>query len=240
MKTIFLMFALASTNLFANTDLVKICSKQFDENVVSSQLANMKLVGDYCLIEDYVTTRAVDMKLVREFLDLEKEIGEESYDVHHVNEIKIYQAKYTRMLAQRNIDYKHLQALANFSVDELTPYDSDWLYGDDYGYWTYLDVLRHAENLDRIKLKKELSYLFADKEIEVYEDDMTEELQAKIDRRAALYDQALENLATLIMGNSRQVTLYPLLDNNNENVQDAEWTIVGDDYIIVLNKFYWL
>ena len=240
MKTFILMLALASSNLFANTDLIKVCSKQFGEEVVTAQIGSMSLVGEHCFINDYITVTNVDMKVVNEFLELEKEIGEQSYDVHHVNELYIYKAGYAHRLNQRNIDYKHLQILSNFAVTELSPYEVDDIYGDHYGYWTYLDVLRHAEILDKTKLAKELRYMFADKEIEVYEDDLTPELQAKIDRRAAIYDQALSNLATLIMGSNRNVTSYPLLDNNNENVADAEWVIVGDDYVIVLNKYYWL
>lgn len=241
MKTFIFLLALASSNLFASTDLIKTCSKQFGEDVVTSQLSNMSLVGKYCLIEDYITKSSIDMKVVNEFLELEKEIGEESYDVHHVNELFIYKASYAHMLNQRNIDYMHLQKLADFSINSLGIYTPEELYGDDgFRFWSYLDIMRYAEVVTKEKLTKELSNFFGEKVIEPYEDDMTEELKAKIDRRAALYDQAIAFIAQLIMGNNRKITIFPLLDNDNENVQDAQWTIVGDDYVIVLNKFYWL
>lgn len=200
----------------------------------------MSLVGEHCFIKNYVTDTHVDMDIITKFLKLEKEIGQNSYDVNHVNEMKIYKVGLAYRLNQRNIEYNQLQAVSNFSADELAPYDSEWLYGDSYGHWNYLDVLRNAKILDKSKLAKSLAYMFADKEIEVYADDMTQELQAKIDARADIYDQAMAEIIKLIMGTDNAVTSYPLLDNNNENVANAEWTIVGDDYVIVLNKFYWL
>lgn len=239
MKTLILLLAVASSNLFAS-DVVKICSKQFGDTVVTNQISNMSLVGKNCFIKSYVTKQSIDMATINEFLKLEKEIGEDSYDVHHINELYIYQTRYTYRLEQRNISYADLQNLSNFSVDELTPYSSDELYSDAYGYWEYLDVLRHAEVVTKEKLISTLTYLFGDKVAEPYEDDMTEELQAKIDKRAALYDLAITDMASLIIGSNKTATVYPLLDNDNENVQDAEWVIVGDDYVVVLNKFYWL
>lgn len=233
-KYAFLMFLVCS-NLMAQ-DIVQTCSEQFG-GVIVTQMSNLKMLGKNCLIKDYVTSRQFDQALMDEFLTLDKEVGENSWDLHYLSDFRLFKIKYSYSYMYRSISEKGLKELANFGINELGIYTEDDIFGGDY--WEYLDVLRDARQYNKDEFLSFMSDIVTPKEPEL-DEDATEETIAKAKRKTQIYDQAMEQFANLMIGTNKSVTIYPLLDNNNENVQDAQWIIIGDGYIVLMNKYWYL
>jgi hypothetical protein len=225
---------------FANaTDINKKCISQFGEDIIS-QSSNLVLIKDKCLVQNYVTDTSIDMNVVNEFIKLERIIGEKLWDQNHVNNFQVINNNY--QLNAKYISHAYLKSLAIFGINELGIYDTEDIFNE---YWDLLDMYRHIETPSGNKVEKWITQKFADKKI-AYEDyqidtDNIDKLKKMIIRRTNIYDDAIANIIRLLTSSStNQISVYNLLDNDNENVQDAQWVVVGKDYILVINKFWYL
>lgn len=241
MKFLSLISLILISNTYAQ-DISEVCSKQIGGNVLTES-KSLELVGTDCLAEDYFTVsgESTDMSKVKEFLALEKQVGEGVYDLGHVNQMKFYRISRGYNFSYNGITYPGIKNLTEFGINSLGVYEVDDTYNS---YWDLLDVIRGAKQMDSAGLVKFLESEFSNKDIasdDYFNAEEVELVKAELTRKNALYQDALATIANLLTQNSKHsVTVYPLLDNNNENVQDAQWVVVGRNFVVVINRFWYL
>lgn len=237
MKLLSLICCILISNAYAS-DIAELCSKQIGGTVLTES-KSLQLVGDNCLAEDYFTisNEATDMSKVKEFLALEEKVGQAVYDLGYVSQMKFYRTARGYKLNYGGISYPLLKDLANFGINSLGVYSVEDIYGS---YWDFLDIIKEAKQMNAAGLSDFLAGEFFDTNVDSDNDDV-QLVKEEFARRNALYQDALLTITNLLTNNSKNsVTVYPLLDNNNENVQDAQWVVVGRNFVIVINRFWYL
>lgn len=241
MKLLSIILSILISNTYA-ADIAEVCEKQIGGKVISES-KSLQLVGSNCLADDYFTvaSEATDMSKVKEFLALEKQVGQAVYDLGHVDQMKFYRIARGYNLSYSGISYPTLKDFGYFGINSLGVYDVAHVYD---GYWDLLDVIKGAKQMDAASLGKFFKSLFSN--VDVASDDYfnsqeVEAIKDELAKKNTLYPEALSTIVNLLTNNSqRSVTVYPLLDNNNENVQDAQWVVVGSNFVVLINRFWYL
>jgi hypothetical protein len=225
-----------SFNSMANNPIT-ICAKDFGTSFNSAS-HQAHLVDQTCVVRDLITTTNFNLSVVEKFLALEKEIGEKIFDANHVNNLQIYATKYSNKFSRDYVTSSKLTALGHFGIKQLGVYDIS----QDLEGWDMLDMFRDAVVTDAKGLKTFLQESFLKNGLigdDYYDQDDVLSLEPQIREREALYDEAISQLINLLTTKG-SVTIYPLLDNQNENIQDAQWIVVGSGQMIILNRFWYL
>jgi uncharacterized protein YdaT len=108
-------------------------------------------------------------------------------------------------------------------------------------------MLKNAEKMDRKKFVEFLGQMLMDVDERIVDiasgerEDFSAELKSKIKEYLKTKNSAKQMITDLIFSDDvEEVVVYDLLDNNNENVQDAQYVIVSDDKVILVGHFWYL
>lgn len=190
-------------------------------------------VADFCATEVKFSAKTA------EFLKLEAALGKDIYDLHHVSQFRVFKVDNTNVLNKKHVTTKTLTALSKWATKKLGVYDEP--------EYDAAEMLQNVEELDYSAYGKDLENKFIDagQYLESIlagdQEDMTAAQKEQMKQRSKLKDAAFYEFTNIFFGGKEtKVTVYDLLDNNNENVQDAESVIVGNGYIVLVNRFWWL
>jgi hypothetical protein len=177
---------------------------------------------------------------LNKFIALERMIGEKSYDLNYMNHFQVFVGEniYGNFTMQ-NASQASLSALGDFAVKHMGVYDAPEYDG--------FEMLKNAEKMDRKKFVEFLGQMLMDVDERIVDiasgerEDFSAELKSKIKEYLKTKNSAKQMITDLIFSDDvEEVVVYDLLDNNNENVQDAQYVIVSDDKVILVGHFWYL
>jgi hypothetical protein len=192
-------------------------------------------VSNVCLTNSNFPKDAV------EFLNLDREIGSQSYDLNFLDQLLIFSAENIDM----EFGYEHttneaLTQLGFWATQKLGKYSAPE--NDAF------EMLRTAKKMNKNELGEFLDDLYLDIDERLAEiasgesEDFSTEMKLKVKRYLKIRNKAKNLLLNAIFPANKQskVVVYELLDNNNENVADAQYVIVSDEKLVLVNRFWWL
>jgi hypothetical protein len=238
MKLLLLSLLMTASTLSIAND---ICTQQLDLSD-ADQLTTLKLIDGHCAALDYykLGSDITPHKYLKEFFKLENIVGSAVYDLHHINRVKIYRFYRGYKFQKSVIQNQALKAMTKFGIEELGIQS----YEDTYDrYYDIMDVYRDGKEMNAHLftkfIKKQLSEL--DLENGGYYQEEVESVMLEYKRKNEIYEQSVNQLVALMtQRGSFTVSVYPLVDNENENTQDAQWIVMGRNFIMLFNRFWWL
>lgn len=192
------------------------------------------LLGD--LVSDVCLSKAPVSKDIQEFLKLEKEIGQKSSSINYLEQFKVYSGEgiYGEFTYQ-NASSASLNALSKWAVKEMGVYKAP--------EYDAFEMIKNAEKMDKKKFAEFINNALMDVKSVDSEDaeDFTPAMKKKLELYLKTKTEAKKAITNLVFTKDvKEVVVYDLLDNNNENVADAQFVIVSEDKVILVNRFWWL
>lgn len=184
-------------------------------------------VGHTCLQEIQIE------ESLKAYLDLEKKLGAELYDLNHVSNFRAYQGKNIQAFLPSKVTEERLNDLRIWANEELGIYPE--------AQFSSFQMLQTVKKLGSEELKDFLMSLMMD--IEAYLQSgstLTLEQKQALEYALKVQKQVVNKIAIEVLSNAQSATLYRLLDNDNENVQDAQWVVIGGADIYLINRFWHL
>jgi hypothetical protein len=190
-------------------------------------------IADVCATEVKLTAKT------QEFLKLEAKLGKDIYDLNHVNQIKVYKIANTKLFEKKYVTTERLNALSIWATKKLGVYEKP--------EYDATEMLQSVETKDYSSYNSfiENAFMDAGAHLENILTGDAEELTAAqkdmMKKRSSLQSTAFYEFTDLFFGDKEtKVTIYDLLDNNNENVQDAQFVLIGNGHIVLMNRFWYL
>lgn len=191
-------------------------------------------VSEVCL------SRAPITKGIQEFLNLEKEIGQDSGSINYLDQFKVYSGEgIYGEFSHYNSTSASLTALGKWATKELGVYKTP--------EYDAFNMIKNAEKMDKTKFSKFIDKALMDMSRHQADIDSgdTDDFTPAMKKKVALYlktkttaKKAMTNL--VFTKDVKEIVVYDLLDNNDSNVADAQFVIVSDDKVILVNRYWWL
>lgn len=184
-------------------------------------------VGEVCL------SKAPISKNIQDFLKLEKEIGQKSAIINYLEQFKVYSGEgiYGQFTYQNSTNAS-LTALGKWATKELGVYKTP--------EYDAFNMIKHAEKMDKKKFAEFIENALMKIESEDT-DDFTPAMKKKLEIYQATKTDAKKAITNLVFTKEvKEIVIYDLLDNNDSNVADAQFVIVSDDKVILVNRYWWL
>lgn len=166
-----------------------------------------------------------------QFLELEKQIGEKTYDLKHVSRLQVYASK--KSYLPWSVEEQELKVLGDFSIKALGIYEQP--------IYTPFQIIQSVKKLTKRQFESLLNDRFFKVKRGYPKVDVA--FSEKVKTRAALKAAAIKEIVDLLFPQGtrlKQVAIYDLLDNYNENVDNTQFMIVSLDHVVLMNYFYWL
>lgn len=210
-------------------------------SVTTAVHAKQCLHGDE--VSEVCLSKAPIAKSLQNFLDLEKEIGLDSGTINYLDEFKVYTGEgiYGEFTYQ-NSSSASLTALGKWATKELGVYKT--------AEYDAFNMIKYAEKMDKKKFEQFINNALMDMKSHMADiasgdtDDFKPAMKKKVEKYLATKAAAKKALVDLVFVKKpevvKEIVIYSLLDNNDSNVADAQFVIVSDDKVILVNRYWWL
>lgn len=196
-----------------------------------------------CLHGDEVSkvclSKAPVSATITNFLKLEKEIAVDG-EINYLEQFKVYSGEgvYGQFSHYHSTE-EALTALSKWATKELAVYDTP--------EYNAFDMMKHSKEMDKKAFTEFLEDSLMDLKTHMQDiangdtDDFKPAMKKKVAQYKAKREAAKKAMINLVFAkNVKEIVVYSLLDNNDSNVADAQYVIVADDKVILVNRYWWL